>query len=117
MARIFYFLEGETKFGYVFQYVLYFVILINIISFIASTVNWGEPSSERSQTATSVFNAIELVSVIFFTIEYMLRVAVCIENEEYGKFGHVKGRLCYMISFFALVDLAAILPFYVDLCL
>jgi voltage-gated potassium channel len=44
----------------------------------------------------------------------MLRLWSIVVDEKYGSLGPVKGRLRYMITFHALVDLAAIVPFYVS---
>jgi voltage-gated potassium channel len=55
------------------------------------------------------FRGLEIFAVIVFTIEYILRLWVAPLNPRYaGRFG----RLRYMISFFGIIDLLAILPFY-----
>lgn len=57
------------------------------------------------------FHYFDIVSVVFFSIEYILRVWS--SNHE-AKYKHsVYGRLRYMVSTAALIDLLAILPFYV----
>ena len=56
------------------------------------------------------FAAIELVVLVVFTAEYVLRAWSCVERERYS--GAV-GRLRYLVSFYALIDLLAILPSYV----
>ncbi len=54
----------------------------------------------------------DTVSVLVFTVEYGLRLWVCTEQQT-GTNGHpVLGRLKYMISPLALIDLIAIVPFY-----
>ncbi len=58
------------------------------------------------------FLAFETFSVLAFTVEYLLRVWTCVEDPRYSH--PVRGRLRYMASFMALVDLAAILPFYLS---
>jgi len=57
----------------------------------------------------------ELFSIVVFTIEYMLRIWSCpdISNGKYDD--TFKGRCRYMLSIPALIDLAAILPFYLSL--
>ncbi len=57
-----------------------------------------------------IFYWFELVSVIIFSIEYILRVWSAIEYEKYKR--PFKGRLKFMKSSMALIDLLAILPFY-----
>lgn len=57
------------------------------------------------------FLVIEIVSVIIFTFEYLVRLWVIVEEP---RFAHpVKGRLRYMLTFRALVDLLAVAPSYV----
>ena len=57
-----------------------------------------------------VFYYVEFFSIIIFTLEYALRVWTCVENPVYRK--PVRGRLRYMSSGMAVIDLLAILPFY-----
>ena len=58
------------------------------------------------------FKWFEIISVIIFSIEYLLRVWSCTVDKRYGKLGPVLGRLRFIVSFMGLVDLFAILPFY-----
>jgi len=60
--------------------------------------------------APRLFNIFELVSVIIFSVEYVARVWSIVETPAYQK--PVSGRLRFMITPLALVDLLAILPFY-----
>jgi voltage-gated potassium channel len=59
-----------------------------------------------------VFVDFEYFSAVFFTIEYCLRLWVCTENEKYKH--PIWGRLRYMTSTGGIIDLLAILPFYVS---
>ena len=52
----------------------------------------------------------ETFSVVVFTIEYALRIWTYVELDQY--LHHVKGRLKWIFSPMALIDLLAILPFY-----
>ena len=57
------------------------------------------------------FFAIEIVSVALFTLEYLARLWVIVEDRD---FSHpVKGRLRYLFTFRAIIDLLAVLPSYV----
>jgi voltage-gated potassium channel len=80
------------------------VIIINVVSLILETV---EPFHRRAATA---FFAIELVSVAIFTLEYLARLWSITENP---RFAHpVRGRLRWMGTLLAIIDLLAIVPFY-----
>ncbi len=59
------------------------------------------------------FYQFEVFSVAVFTLEYLLRLGVCVELPEYR--GPVLGRLRYMVTPLALIDLLAILPFYLHM--
>lgn len=59
------------------------------------------------------FDRFELVSIIIFSIEYVARVWVSVENPLYSQ--PIKGRLKYMVSPMAIVDLIAVLPFYLGI--
>jgi len=60
----------------------------------------------------AVFHAIELVSLIVFTVEYALRVWVAVEHAPYRQMNRHAARLRFVTSPFGLVDLLAILPFW-----
>lgn len=69
------------------------------------------------ETIQSVYNRIGFILPIIdryiitiFSIEYIIRVWACTAEEEYSK--PILGRLRYMFSFLALIDLLAILPFF-----
>jgi len=49
--------------------------------------------------------------VFVFTIEYLARFWSCVEDPE------ISSRLSYLVSFYSLVDLASIVPFFVDIAL
>ena len=58
-----------------------------------------------------VNDVIEWVSVIVFTVEYLGRLCTVAEERQYRG---CAGTLRYLLSFFALIDLASIAPFYVE---
>jgi voltage-gated potassium channel len=90
----------------IFDVIIISLIILNIILVIAETF-------DVSDTARAVMNGVEVVSVIVFTIEYLLRVWTA--DMLYPQYRGVKARLKYIFSFMALIDLIAILPFYLPL--
>jgi voltage-gated potassium channel len=59
-----------------------------------------------------LFAAFEWLSILLFTFEYILRVWAAVERGDGRYRAPVWGRLRYMLSPLALIDLLAILPFY-----
>ena len=90
-----------------FNLVLISIITLNAIAIILHTV------PEYNRRFSHLFRDFEIFSVVFFSIEYVLRVWVCVENEKYHH--ALWGRLRYMVSTAALVDFLAIFPFYFSL--
>ena len=90
-----------------FNAVLITIITLNAIAIILHTVESYNQRYER------LFIDFEVFSVMFFTIEYGFRVWVAVENETYRH--PVWGRLRYMLSTSAIIDLLAIFPFYFTL--
>ncbi len=58
------------------------------------------------------FHIFDVFSIIIFTFEYLIRLYVAPEDEEFADSS--VPRLKYMFSVFALIDIAAILPFYLS---
>jgi len=83
------------------------LITLNVIAVILATV---ERFNLQYQYYFRIF---EIFSVTIFTIEYLLRLWTCTINENYGN--PVTGRMRYMLTPFALIDLLAILPFYLPM--
>ena len=58
------------------------------------------------------FHFFDIFSVMVFTIEYLLRFYLAPEDEEFKKRKYARGS--YFVSPFALIDLIAILPFFLQ---
>ncbi len=91
----------------VFNLSLITIITLNAIAIVLHTV------PDYSRRFAGLFTDFELFSVGFFTIEYVLRVWVCVENEKYRH--GLWGRLRYVFSTAAIIDFLAIFPFYFTL--
>ena len=91
----------------VINYFLIVLIVLNVLSVIFETV---ESFYDRYWAILSAF---EVFSVEIFTLEYAARLWVCNLDKRYP--GAVKGRLRYILSPMALINLIAIAPFYLPL--
>jgi voltage-gated potassium channel len=58
------------------------------------------------------FHFFDIFSVVVFTIEYLMRFYLAPEDEEFKKRKYARGS--YVVSPFALIDLVAILPFFLQ---
>lgn len=79
------------------------LIILNVVTVIVETF-------KLSDWAVSALWYIEFISVIIFTIEYLLRLYV--SDLLYPDMNPISARLRYISSFMAVIDLLAILPFY-----
>lgn len=97
----------KDKWNKIFNIFILSLISINVISIILET----EKAIYKIHSKT--FYIIEIVSVIIFSIEYLLRLYVCTEDK---KFSHpIKGRIKFIFTFYPLIDLIAILPFFLPM--
>ncbi len=84
----------DTKLGKTFDIVIQTLIVISLISFSVETL----PS--LSNETRSALKLTETITVVVFTFEYVARLLVASRKSE------------FIFSFFGVIDLLAILPFY-----
>jgi voltage-gated potassium channel len=85
---------------------LILLVLINVGAVVFESVPRYEDAYE------GLFTAIEIVSLIVFTVEYALRIWVAAEHAPYRHMAPMRARLRYMLSANGIIDLVSILPFW-----
>lgn len=98
--------KGNRK-SQVFDVFIMTLIILNVLAVITETV---EAIYLQYKT---YFDYFEYFSVFIFSIEYIIRLWSCTIKEKYSH--PLWGRLRYIFSIEALIDLFAILPFYLPL--
>ncbi|GJM26359.1 MAG: ion transporter [Phycisphaerae bacterium] len=86
---------SDTGPGRIFDFCLQALIVLSLVTFSLETI------PDLNGATRSWLYYIEVATVIVFTVEYILRLMVA-DNKS-----------AFVFSFFGIVDLAAILPFYV----
>ena len=87
---------NNNRLSKIFAFFIQFLILLSIVTFSVETI------PDLSPETIKILHLIELISVIIFTIEYVLRIYVADSKPR------------FIFSFFGLIDLLAILPFYLS---
>jgi voltage-gated potassium channel len=95
---------GESKADKFINAFIITLIVLNVIAVMLETVKPLHAKYER------LFHYFDMVSVGIFTLEYVLRVWSCTHDPRYK--GSIKGRIRYMLTPGALIDLLAFLPTY-----
>ena len=86
--------DTTTKKGRYFDYFIQILILLSLVSFSLDTL------PNLSYNTRVFLDYFEVISIMIFTIEFLLRIYVS------------KKPLSYIFSFYGIIDILAILPFY-----
>lgn len=86
--------DNTTPKGKIFDYFIQGLILLSLVAFTVETL------PNNSISTIKILNKFELICVIIFTVEYVLRIFVS------------KKPLKYIFSFYGIIDFLAIFPFY-----
>ena len=81
------------------------LILMNVIAVICGTFESVQIKYSK------ILDTFEIFSVIIFSIEYLTRIYFCVTDEKYSR--PILGRIKYVKSPLAIIDLLAILPFFI----
>ena len=86
----------ESRAGYLFDLFIQILIVLSLLAFSFETI------PNISDTTIGYLRVFEIISVIIFTLEYILRIYVSDK------------KISYIFSFYGFIDLIAILPFYLS---
>jgi voltage-gated potassium channel len=86
----------NNKLSRFFGFFIQVLIVLSIVTFSIETIPNLKPQTRE------ILQSIELVSVLVFTLEYVLRIYVADK------------KLKFIFSFFGIIDMLAILPFYLS---
>jgi voltage-gated potassium channel len=101
-----------TRLGRVVNMVIVVLIFVTLFTFVMST----ESDLMQHQWLVWTLFIVEHICLAIFCIEYLLRLFACTApNSKYSMLGALLGRLRYLFSIWAMVDLIAILPSVVTL--
>ncbi len=93
-----------SKINLAFDYFIVTLIILNVIAIAIETLNG------LSDQIKTILKAFEIVSVIIFSIEYILRIYV--SDITYPAKNKLASARKFILSPFGIIDLLAILPFY-----
>ena len=87
--------ENESRYGRLFSFIIQTLIVVSLITFSIDTL------PDISDQTKYILLWLDVVIVSIFTVEYIVRIAIA------------EHKLKFIFSFFGLIDLMAILPFYI----
>ncbi len=88
--------------------VIVLAILLNLFVILADTF-------EEMQGYHELFGVIEMVTVIIFTVEYILRVWTSEYLYEGRGYSKLKSAVFFIFSFYGIIDLLSFMPYYLPL--
>jgi hypothetical protein len=126
------FLDGQSMYGKYFDGFVTAVILLNVACLIVHPDEYGTVIAWGTVAGRAVFfDTVEACSVALFTVEWVLRFAFATEDQGPRKAivcgkpyifsafqrEQLLGRMYFLLSFWSFIDLATIVPYYVDIML
>ena len=107
--RVYHVLEQGPVGDRVSKVVDRFLVVLILINLIAVAL---ESIPEYEARYGAAFAAVELFSLVVFTIEYSLRVWCAVEHGPHQHLSATQARLKYVLSPAGIIDLIAVLPFW-----
>jgi len=99
--------QTETGLSRVFNFGMLALIFLNVLAVVLET---EENIYSQYQP---FFYGFEVFSIVIFTLEYILRLWVCTEQENYR--APIIGRVKYALKPSMIIDLLSFLPFYIPM--
>jgi len=93
-----------SKYNLLFDYFIVTLIILNVIAVAVETLSGLSPQTRN------LLRLFEIISVAVFTIEYLLRIYI--SDITHPAKNKTTSLLKFMLSPYGLIDLVAILPFY-----
>ena len=102
------------------EYLILLLIFLNVVLLATSTLVvdnscFGSKCERLGDRYESFYETAEAVSVFIFTFEYVLRIWACVESPSVAEKGPLKGRLHYATTFFPVIDMLSIAPYWIAL--
>ncbi len=97
---------GDVK-SRIFDIFIVSLIFINVVAVVLETIQ------SLSNQFSNIFKIFEVFSVAIFSLEYILRIWASTENPKYKN--PITGRVKFALTPLALIDLLAVLPFYLPM--
>ena len=96
-----------SRFNLIFDYAIMALIVLNVIALTLETI------PKISESIGGFLRQFEFVSVIVFSIEYLIRIYI--SSLTHPSSSKIKSALKFIFSTYGLIDLLAIIPFYLPL--
>lgn len=96
------------KWGRLINHGLLALVVVNVVAVVVESEHRVYVAHEQ------LFGWLEVISVLIFSVEYGVRAWICVESGNVDFQHPLTGRGRYLLSPMALVDLVAILPFYLS---
>lgn len=96
--------DQDSRIHLTFDFAIMILIILNLVAIVLETI------PEIYQSLKGFFRIFEIISVFIFSIEYLLRIYISdLTHPSGSKF---KSILKFVFSAYGLIDLMAIIPFY-----
>lgn len=99
--------EHGSRINLTFDYSIMVLIVLNVVAIILETI------PEINESLHGFLRIFEIVSVVIFSIEYFMRIYI--SNLSHPSNSRLKSVLKFVFSVYGLIDLLAILPFYMPI--